>query len=275
MNYRHLQHAGNFADVFKHVLLIRLLQALGRKEKGFVYIDTHAGAGRYDLDSSDLKTVEHRDGIGRIWTATEPDLADYLAAVRSINATGALRYYPGSPRVARSFLRPQDRMLLAEQVPEECARLATEFARDAQVHVHCGDGYAVLKGWLPPVERRGLVLIDPPYESSDEWTRVREVLALATTRWAQGVYAVWYPLKAGAPVGRFKAALADSGLRKLLVAEIDVWPADTPFRLNGCGVLIVNPPWPLDRELPPLLQRLAELLGPGPSATRVEWLVPE
>lgn len=276
MNYQHLQHAGNFADVFKHVLLIRLLQALARKDKRFVYIDTHAGAGRYDLRSPDLKTAEYRDGVGRLWEAPEPDLADYRAAVRSINAAGSLRHYPGSPRVARCFLRPQDRMLLAEQAPEECARLRTEFARDAQVRVLCGDGYAALKAWLPPPERRGLVLIDPPYESADEWTRVRDAVTMASDRWAQGVYAVWYPLKSGAPVARFKAAMANSGLRKILIAEIDVWPADTPFRLNGCGMLIVNPSWLLDRELPPLLDRLVQLLGRAPvAAQRVEWLVPE
>ncbi|MFL6646520.1 MAG: 23S rRNA (adenine(2030)-N(6))-methyltransferase RlmJ [Sulfurifustaceae bacterium] len=276
MNYQHLQHAWNFADVFKHFLLVRLLQALARKEKGFVYIDTHAGAGRYDLRSPDLRTAEHHDGIGTIYAAQEPNIADYLAAVRSVNAAGPLRYYPGSPRIARFFLRPQDRMLLAEQAPEECARLRAEFARDTQVHIDCRDGYAALKAWLPPAERRGLVLIDPPYEGVDEWTRVREALAMATGRWAQGVYAVWYPLKSGAPVARFKAALAGSGLRKLLVAEIDVWPADTPFRLNGCGMLLFNPPWPLDRELPPLLDRLVQRLGHAPAAAaRVEWLVPE
>jgi 23S rRNA (adenine2030-N6)-methyltransferase len=277
MNYRHLYHAGNFADVFKHAVLVRLLQALKRKPKGFAYVETHAGGGRFDLHAADAqKTGEYRDGIARLWTDPLDGHEDYLAAVRAQNPGGQLRYYPGSPRIARSLLRTQDRMRLAEQLPAECARLQTEFVHDAQVSVSCADGYAALKAWLPPPERRGIVFVDPPYERNDEWERVAEAVATAVTRWPQGVYAVWYPLKPGAPVARLKSALVTAGLRNILAVEFLVWPADTPFRLNGCGMLILNPPWQIDAELRSLLEPLARRLKQGPAtAWTVAWLVPE
>jgi 23S rRNA (adenine2030-N6)-methyltransferase len=276
MNYRHAYHAGNFADVFKHVVLVSLLKALHKKEKGFAYIETHAGAGRYDLKAPEpQKTGEFRDGIGRLWDSPPDDIADYLAAVRAVNRGKALRYYPGSPRMARFFLRPQDRMRLCEAEPSECERLRDEFARDRQVEVRCDDGYAALKAWLPPPERRGVVLIDPPYESADEWRRVRDATTFALDRWPSGIYAVWYPRKVGAPVEQFKAGLANVGLRGLFVAEIDLWPNDVPFRLNGCGVLVINPPWRFDEELQKLRNPLSQRLKQGPHApeTRFEWLV--
>ena len=280
MNYRHAFHAGNFADVFKHLLLVRLLEALARKDKPCAYIETHAGAGRYDLAGPESReSGEQREGIARLWDAereTPPALAGYLAAVRAMNRGPRLRWYPGSPRIARFLLRPQDRMRLVEQAPEACARLRAEFARDRQVTVHCGDGYAQLKAWLPPPERRGLVLIDPPYERDGEWQRAGEALVRAAARWPQGTYALWYPLKAGAPVASFRNHVVRAGLRKLLLAEMEVWPPDTPFRLNGCGMLVLNPPWRLDAGLEDELEALAQQLRQGPSAgARVEWLVPE
>ncbi|HLF24186.1 MAG TPA: 23S rRNA (adenine(2030)-N(6))-methyltransferase RlmJ, partial [Burkholderiales bacterium] len=156
-----------------------------------------------------------------------------------------------------------------------CERLRDEFARDRQVEVRCDDGYAALKAWLPPPERRGVVLIDPPYESADEWRRVRDATTFALDRWPSGIYAVWYLRKVGAPVERFKAGLADVGLRGMFVAEVDVWPNDVPFRLNGCGVLVINPPWRFDEELQKLRNPLSQRLKQGPHApeTRFEWLV--
>lgn len=280
MNYRHAFHAGNFADVFKHVLLLRLLAALARKDKAFAYIETHAGAGRYALAApAARKSGEARAGIGRLWqspAARGEDVARYLAAVRALNHGDGLACYPGSPRIARFLLRPQDRMRLAEAAPAECARLRAEFAHDRQVSVHCGDGYAQLKAWLPPPERRGLVLIDPPYERDEEWRQASEALVAAARRWPQGTYALWYPVKRDAPLARCQADLARAGLRKLLLAEMSVSPADTPFRLNGCGMIVLNPPWRLEQGLAPELEALAERLRQGPSAdARVEWLVPE
>lgn len=279
MNYRHAFHAGNFADVFKHLVLVALLEGLKRKEKGFAYVETHAGAGRYDLRNPAVqKTGEYRDGIERLWRApsADPLIAAYLAAVGSVNRGTALHVYPGSPRIARALVRPQDRLQLAELEPGECARLERDFARDGQVRVARGDGYALLGAWLPPREARGLVLIDPPYESAGEWQKVADAVVAAHRRWATGCYAVWYPLKAGAPVTRVKQALETSGMRKILVAEIEVWPGDTPFRLNGCGMAMVNPPWRVDGELERVLPPLAEQLRQGPRASaRVGWLVPE
>lgn len=278
MNYRHLFHAGNFADVFKHLILVRLLAALKRKDTAFAYLETHAGKGRYDLRAPDaLKTAEYRDGIARLWREPlDVDIEDYLAIVRAHNRGDELRYYPGSPHIARALLRAQDRMRLAEQEPEECAQLQAEFTGDRQASVACTDGYSALKGWLPPPERRGLVLIDPPYERADEWDRLRAALIFAAQRWPQGCYAVWYPLKASAPLARFKSKLVAAGLRKLLVAELSVWPAATPFRLNGCGMLLLNPPWQIDSELKALLGPLAQRLQQGPaSAVAVNWLMQE
>lgn len=277
MNYRHAFHAGNFADVFKHAILARLLKALQVKDKGFAYIETHAGPGRYDLTAPEpRKTGEYRDGIGRLWDSPLPGLDDYLAAVRAVNRGERLRFYPGSPHVARFLLRPQDRMRVCEQVPADCARLRAEFGGDAQVSVRCGDGYAALASWLPPRERRGLVLIDPPYERPEEWERVYDALLLGAKRWAPGVYAVWYPIKTGAPVERFLRRMTSSGIRKILLAEIMVAPLDSPFRLNGCAMLVVNPPWRADAELRALVERLENPLKQGTAGhARVRWLVPE
>lgn len=278
MNYRHAFHAGNFADVFKHTVLALLLKSLARKDAPFCYLDTHAGAGRYDLlGEAARKTGEYRDGIERLWNNPPlSGLEDYLAAVRAMNPAGTLRYYPGSPTVARCLLRSQDRMVLIEQHPEEYERLQAEFAGDRRVTVQRQDGYAALKAFLPPREKRGLVLIDPPYESTDEYAQAVDGLRVAHARWSTGVYAIWYPIKDRAPVERFHRQLAASGIRKILVAEFCPYPADSAFRLNGCGMVIVNPPWQVDEVLDPLLPRLLEMLRQHPSG-RVElsWLVPE
>lgn len=278
MNYRHSYHAGNFADVFKHIVLVQLLRALARKDKAFAYLETHAGAGRYDLQSPEAqKSGESLDGVGRVWQGVAgADIEGYLSAVRVLNPDATLRYYPGSPRIARSLLRPPDRMRLAEQLPEAYTALKAEFDRDKQVEVVCGDGYALLRAWLPPPERRGLLLLDPAYDDNGEWDRLQAALQLVAERWQQGTCAIWYPLKAVSLLPRFKAAVRAAGLRRLLVAELGVWPADTPFRLNGCGMLIYNPPWQLDTELRAVIGPLAQSLrqGSGGQST-VEWLVPE
>ena len=274
MNYRHLYHAGNFADVFKHIVLTLLLQALARKESPYAYFETHAGTGRYDLrHPAAAKTGEYRDGIGRLWAA--PDLPDacaaYRDAVRALNGDGHLRFYPGSPRIAHTFLRPSDRMVLAELHPYECERLKGEFAHVPRAAVHCQDGLAALKGWVPPVERRGLVLIDPPYERDEEWEQVGAAVARAVTRWPTGVYALWYPIKAHSLLGRMTRPLASLPAEKLLSVTLHVYPPDTPFKLNGCGMMIVNPPWQLDTQLESLLPWLAERLRQASAAAgRVE-----
>lgn len=298
MNYRHVFHAGNFADVFKHAVLALLLKSLHAKDKPFVYLETHAGSGRYDLESEAARrTGEAREGIGRLWPsrAQFPELADYFSAVQALNRGGALRFYPGSPQLAQTLLRAHDRMALFELVPEECARLRDAYAHDARVQVFCQDGYGGLKAQLPPRERRGLVLLDPPYEAASgpslvrgrrlnpiaeaggEFTEAFDALAMAHERWATGIFALWYPVKDRAPVARLHRLLTASGIRKVLCAELMLHPEDTAFRLNGSGMIVVNPPWRLDETLQALLPRLQAVLQEPESRGRtvVSWLVPE
>ena len=278
MNYRHLFHAGYFADVFKHVVLSLLLKSLHRKDAPFCYLDTHAGAGRYDLASAEAqKTGEYHEGIQRLWdTQTPPELAEYLAVVRAQNSAGALRYYPGSPVIAQQFLRPQDRMVLLELQADECALLQARFAGDRQVVVQRLNGYSGLKAYLPPKERRGLVLIDPPYESNNEFEQVVDGLRVAHDRWTSGVYAIWYPIKDRPPVERFHRALVATGIRKILLLELCPYPDDASLRLNGSGMIVINPPWMLEETLQTLLPQLLKLLqSQSTGRSRLAWLVPE
>ncbi len=281
MNYRHSYHAGNFADVFKHVQLTLLLQALRSKEAPFCYLDTHAGTGRYDLQGTTAqKTGEYLQGVMRFWLRGDviesAPAADYLAAVRALNPDGELRYYPGSPRIARHFLRPQDRMVLIELHPEDAIFLKREFRGDKQVHVHCADGYTGLKAFLPPPEKRGLVLIDPPFEDGNEFERLTDSLRIAYQRWPTGIFALWYPLKDNYRVQHFHRQLVASGMRKLLLVEMHLHANPSVNTLYGCGMIIVNPPWQMDEKLRALLPRLLAGLQPdGEGKTRVEWLVPE
>jgi 23S rRNA (adenine2030-N6)-methyltransferase len=288
MNYRHSYHAGNVADVVKHAVLMLGLEALAAKPAPFFVFDSHAGTGRYDLASaSAVRTGEAAGGIGRLLAAVAKDsppppaLSRYLAAVAALNPddapptpTGAgLRWYPGSPRLARAALRPGDRLVLAEAHPEDAAVLAREFAGDAQVAVHHQDGYLGLKAHLPPRERRGLVLIDPPYENANEAERVVAGLRTAHRRWATGIYAVWYPIKEPAWVWRLHEAVMATGIPRVLVAELTLWPEDDWQKLRGCGMLVVNPPWRLDVALAGLLPWLHGVLGTGAGGVRVDWLV--
>lgn len=278
MNYRHIFHAGNFADVMKHAVLALMVEHLRAKSAPFCVLDTHAGLGRYDLAAEPAqRTGEYADGIARLFGAPPPHpaLAPYLDAVAALNPDGALRWYPGSPRLVRALLRPGDRLVLSELHPDDAATLKTEFARDPQVAVHAMDAYQALKAHLPPKEKRGLVLIDPPFEEPDEFARLVHGLQQAHRRWPTGVYALWYPIKERPAVWRFHEALAESGIPKILLAELTIHPEDTHLRLNGCGLAIVNPPWTLDTTLAEMLPVLhAALPGTG-GAARVQWLVPE
>jgi 23S rRNA (adenine2030-N6)-methyltransferase len=281
MNYRHGYHAGNFADVVKHATVALILGHLKAKDKPFCVLDTHAGGGRYDLLAEAAgKTGEWRNGIGRIWgkAGLPSELGPYLAAIRRLNRAGAgsLRWYPGSPRLARILMRPGDRLIATELHPAETQALQREFAGDAQVLVKRMDGYQALKAFLPPAERRGLVLIDPPFEVTDEFDRMVKGLKEAHRRWAQGIFALWYPIKGEAPIRAFQETIVDTGLRRIVVAELLVRPAVDPTRLNGCGLLLVNPPWTLADDLKRLLAVFAELLPEtGQGSSRVEQLVGE
>jgi 23S rRNA (adenine2030-N6)-methyltransferase len=278
--YRHQFHAGNFADVFKHALLTRLLLALGRKSKPFFYLDTHAGTGLYDLTHPwAQKLEEHRAGVDLLWERNDaPDLfAPYLDAVRAENPPRSkLRFYPGSPRIARRLLRAGDRMELNELNRDDCATLARLFEGDAQVHVHCMDGYQTLKALLPPHERRGLVLVDSSFDRAREFDRLVDALQTAHRRWASGVLALWYPLLEPYVVRGFERSVLATGIRKILRLELSVLPASWAGSLRGCGMLVVNPPFGLEAEAQPMLDWLWRALAEvGTGGRSVQWLVPE
>jgi 23S rRNA (adenine2030-N6)-methyltransferase len=285
LSYRHAFHAGNFADVFKHVVLTRLVEGLKRKEAPFLALDTHAGAGLYDLSTALARQhPEFREGIGRLWgrsAAAPPGLDPYLEALRAFNPACAggrapLLRYPGSPALLRQLLRPGDRLALCELHPADYQALHDLFAADPQVSVHHRDGYEALGALLPPPEHRGVVLIDPSYERRDEWERAANGLLAGWQRWPTGVLALWYPLIRGAPVAQLHRRVAEGGVRKVLIAELGVLPPDSPGGLNGSGMLVVTPPWHLDEELCALLPWLhGRLSASGQGGWRVDWLIPE
>jgi len=264
MNYRHAFHAGNFADCMKHALLVWLLRALARKPAAFAVLDTHAGIGAYDLaGEAAVRTGEALRGIFRVMAADPPELADYLGVVRGLGM------YPGSPAIARALLREGDRLVCCELHPEDCAVLRRRFGRDAAVSVHARDGYEALRALLPPAQRRGLVLIDPPYEAVEEFDRVVAGLVTAQARFPGGVLAAWYPIKHRAPVRAFHAAVRAAGIRDVVAADIWLREPLDPGRLNGCGLLVVNPPWKFEDEARPMLAALLGALGDGEAGAGV------
>jgi 23S rRNA (adenine2030-N6)-methyltransferase len=273
VNYRHAFHAGNFADAVKHAVLALIIERLKTKETGFRVIDTHAGAGFYDLTAEEARrTGEWERGIGRLYgRALEPTLAallaPYLDAVAAANHGGPLRFYPGSPSIVRHLLRRQDRLTAVELHPEDFVSLSARFAGDVKVKSIALDGWLALGSFVPPKERRGLVLIDPPFEEKDEFDRLLQGFASAYRRWPTGVYALWYPVKDLYAVDRFRARLAASGVRRLLRAEMMVRDRSTPERFNGAGLVIANPPWQLVGVLERLLSGLVPLLADGAGAT--------
>jgi 23S rRNA (adenine2030-N6)-methyltransferase len=261
MNYRHAFHAGNFADCAKHALLVWLLRALARKAAAFRVLDTHAGRGAYDLASPEaLRTDESQDGVGRLLDISEGPLADYVALVR---AAGAPASYPGSPALVRALLRPQDRLLACELHPEDHAALRARFRADPQVAVHRRDAWEALVALTPFPERRGLVLIDPPFEQPGEFERLADGLAAVAQRFRGAVQAAWYPIKHRAPVRDFHDRLRAQGLRDLVAAELWLREPLDPQRLNGCGLLVANPPFRFEAEGGDILAALAARLGDG------------
>lgn len=280
MNYRHAFHAGNFADVMKHVCLVALLRGLSRKDAAWCFLDTHAGAGDYDLSAPpSQKTGEYRHGIGRLWQSTNgapPALADYLAVVRPLIGDDVTpRRYPGSPLIAAALARPQDRLIACELNPLEFASLGEACRSHGSVTLQPMDGYQALKAYLPPRERRGLVLIDPPYELPGELTRLPRELLAAHKRFATGVYALWYPLKDEGPIAGLKRQLKAAGLRRILQVELRLTPLVQGGMLHGCGVLVINPPWGFAQQMQAAMPALAAILAPGSGQGRVDWLVPE
>lgn len=280
LNYRHAFHAGNFADVLKHAVLVRILLYLHGKDTALRVIDTHAGAGRYDLTSAPaIKTGEWREGIGRLLGAppsgeTGELLAPYLSLVRSENPGREIATYPGSPAIALALARPQDRLIFCERHPEDRHALAAAVGRDRRAKAIEIDGWTALKAYVPPPERRGLVLIDPPFEEEDEFRRIERGLAEVHTRWANGTVLVWYPVKDPRETDAFARRVARLRIPKILRVELAVRPPQTgETRLHACGLLVINPPWVLARELAQLMPALAHILG-GASAGRhrVDWI---
>lgn len=268
MHYRHSYHAGNFADVFKHALQVALLAALSRKDKPWCYLDTHAGAGLYDLRAEGERTGEWREGVGRLGANASAVFADYLKIVRALNEGDAVTRYPGSPLVAQALLREGDRLVLCEKVPEVADALRGALGREPRAAVHVRDGYES-HALLPPKEKRGLVLIDPPFEARDEFERIGDFLVRALARFAGGVYAVWYPLKNRHEAQRFWRRLERELTQPLLNLTLDNG-APGEGQMRGCGLLLVNPPFGFDAEARALLAPLAQALAQGP---RPQWTV--
>jgi 23S rRNA (adenine2030-N6)-methyltransferase len=284
MNYRHSYHAGNFADVLKHAVLALVLEYLKRKEGAFRVIDTHAGTGRYALTSLEAaKTGEWQAGIGRVIGAgAEPlppqvarRLQPYLDLVRRENADGALTVYPGSPAIALALMRPQDTLIANELHPEDRPLLEAVLGSDRRAKVMGLDAWVALKSLLPPRERRGVVLIDPPFEERDELDRLAAGLAQGVRRFATGVYIAWYPIKDPRPVARFHAALTAFAIPRTLRVELMLRPPTDLERLNGCGLVVVNPPFTLEGDLAAILPELGRRLGSGRGgAYRLDWVNP-
>jgi 23S rRNA (adenine2030-N6)-methyltransferase len=285
MNYRHAFHAGNFADVFKHALLARILVYMMRKDTPLRFIDAHAGVGRYDLTGAQAqRSGEWRYGVARLKDVQPPPaiaalLEPYLKALGPLDAQGRTKSYPGSPAIAQELLRAQDRLALCELHPEDRAALVAHMGHDARLSIVELDAYVALNAWLPPKERRGLVLIDPPYEEVNEAKRVAEALARALAKWPKGVYALWRPIKDRRDDARFLNAIAAIGAPNILQMELDVGhiapTTNSPNPLTRTGLLIVNPPHLLIDEARALLPWLATVLArEGHGASSCLWLTP-
>jgi 23S rRNA (adenine2030-N6)-methyltransferase len=333
MNYRHAFHAGNFADVVKHVVLTRILVHLLGKPAAFRVIDTHAGAGVYDLAGDEAsRSGEWRGGIGRllakpITPAVHALLKPYLDVVASLNSASlnsastapliparagirrddpnrdnsnqnersldprlhgneqvasasprielTLTTYPGSPALVRAFLRPQDRLVACELEPKAYALLAHHLARNRRIKTIAIDGWMALNAYVPPSERRGIVVVDPPFEEAQDFTRLAHGLEAAHRKWASGIYLLWYPIKGRQEPDALARRLKRSGIARILRAEltVDATPAQAP--LGGCGLIVVNPPWTLENELATMLPELVKALGSRNSNYRLDWIVGE
>jgi len=285
MNYRHAFHAGNFADVVKHAILSRILVYLGRKAAPFRFVDTHAGAGRYDLTSAEAKrSPEWRDGIARVLAATPPEpvaalLEPYLRAVGPRDANGVPVSYPGSPAIAQALMRAGDRIALCEAHPEERDKLVAALGHDSRLTIAGTDGYLALNAYLPPKERRGLVLIDPAFEEPGEPAKVEQALARALRKWPTGVFVAWRPIREGTADAHFLNNVAALGVPDILRIEIDVGAGPVGVHgqrpLSGAGLLVVNPPHTLLGEAKTLMPWLAGAMArEGRGGAVCTWLTP-
>jgi 23S rRNA (adenine2030-N6)-methyltransferase len=282
MNYRHAFHAGNFADVIKHAILSRIVGHLLNKDSPFRVIDTHAGPGLYDLTGPEaVRSPEWRAGIGRLFDATvdpavQDLLRDYLDVVRSANPGGRIVCYPGSPALVRARLRRTDRLVACELEPSAAKALSHNFRGDRRVKAIAIDGWTALSAYIPPKERRGLVLIDPPFEQTDEFSRLAASLQAALKKWPSGIFFAWYPIKEERDNAAFARDFKKRDITNMLRAELVVSQASSDGKLRGGGHLIVNPPWTLEQDLKILLPALAQIFAPGvKDAVRLDWTAPK
>ena len=280
LSYRHSFHAGNHADVLKHIVLMLILENLKLKDKGFYYLDTHAGVGRYQLSSDEAeKTGEYKEGIGRLWERTDlpEEISRYVDLIKHLNfGAKTLRYYTGSPLIAAKLLRPQDRALLTELHPRDFPLLRNNFKEFKNVSVKCDNGFQQLKATLPPKERRGLVLIDPPYELKEDYDLVVKAAEEGYKRFATGTYAIWYPVVLRQQTKRIFKGLQASGIRKILKIELTVRPDSDQHGMTASGMAVINPPWTLENQMKAMLPYLVKTLVPeGTGSWTVEWITPE
>lgn len=278
LSYRHSFHAGNHADVLKHLVLTLILQSLKQKEKGFFYLDTHSGVGRYSLLSAESeKTGEYLEGIARLWERDDlpEEVACYVNEIKKINK-GKLKFYAGSPLLAVQQLREQDRALLTELHPNDFPLLRQEFAKKANVVTKRENGFQQLKAALPPKEKRGLVLIDPPYELKEDYELVVKAIIEGYKRFATGVYAIWYPVVLRQHSKRIVRGLIETGIRKILQIELAVRPDSDQRGMTASGMIVINPPWQLEAQMKSVLPYLTQVLVPeGTGSWSVEWITPE
>ncbi|MES2728875.1 MAG: 23S rRNA (adenine(2030)-N(6))-methyltransferase RlmJ [Pseudomonadota bacterium] len=262
MNYRHIYHAGNFADIMKHLILMQVVKAMQKKDAALLLCDAHAGVGVYDLQSAQAqKTQEYLTGIAALVDAPSPPPAwqDFLQVVRR---EGYPRFYPGSPFLLSGLARPQDRIVLNELHPDDVETLAENMGRQKRVSITAVDAYACVRAHTPPIERRGLYLIDPPFEQKDEFARLQQAIPTWHSRFSTGVYMIWYPIKRDFPLEDLYQTVRDSGFHRAWCAETMRYPIGTPDVLNGCGVIVLNTPYPVAEtaaEFLPPLQNVLEL----------------
>lgn len=279
LSYRHSFHAGNHADVLKHTVQSLIIESLKEKEKPFLYLDTHAGAGRYQLSGEHAeRTGEYLEGIALLWAqeAWPEELTAYLEAVSALNPRKELRFYPGSPLIAAYLLRDEDKLNLSELHPSDFPLLRSEFTRDYRARVIREDGYQQLRSQLPPQSRRGLILIDPPYEMKTDYQDVVKGVQEGYRRFATGTYAIWYPVVMRQQIKRMVKEFQATGIRKILQIELAVRPDSDQRGMTASGMIVINPPWKLESQMKAVLPWLHNVLVPeGTGHTRVEWITPE
>ena len=262
LSYRHAYHAGNFADVLKHIVLLEILDHLSKKDAPFDYIDTHAGAGRYDLGSEQAQKLgEHLQGVLKLRPENFPELARYFEVLHAFNTGAELQTYPGSPCIVQHCLRPQDRMWLYELHPQDFQRLQSNLKKNKNLRIHCEDGLKALLALLPPASRRAVVLIDPSYELKNEYDLVFQAVAKAYKKFATGTYAIWYPVVDRRKIERLERQFAESGIRDIQRFELGVAADANGPGMTASGMLVINPPWTLFEKMSKLLPRLAAALG--------------